>query len=471
MAERTIVTQGQLGDLKAALAQEADMLQFHSGDSMSAAHGFNIINGPVSDSYGNDLRYYKDSNGDIVGTAMLHAILLGTDYYAPITPTALAGQNPQTGVVPNIDALLLPGDNAWVTDYATETTGDANLTLSGLLLPHTRQYYAETHSGATALVQNSYDNQGHLVGDYVLVVYFGQKKIFVPCSTKMGGMSQPPGIASASQCPALIAFAGNYGGSTLPGFCECYMRFDSDAGGGADGRFHIQWSGITGTLPMTYTLQYSANGTSGWADLPANTGTTINNVGLTTSDALYGCGYVTGSVSAGRTVDFAATPITAGGDDGGVVYLRLKLNNSAVGAGGGIGYTCAVRYWIQDNAPCCWFCTEANKHLRISPEKWKLIGRVEQAVYKLDRRALTSYVKHGDRLVERMIAHGVKPEHFVRFTDRIVDLAVRGYYEEAAKFYVQFVANEINVHWPDTTHRGWISYLKTTELAANPALR
>ena len=470
MAEKSIVTQSQLGSLKSALAQEADSLQFHAGDSMSAAHGFNVMNGPANDGNGNDLTYYLDSNGDVVGTAMLHVVILGVDYYVPVAPTALAGQDPSAGVVPDLSTLLQPGNNTWVTDYATEATDDANLVMTGLLLPHTRQYYAETHSGLSIQVLDSFDNQGHLVGNRVLVLYFGQKKIFIPCSTKLGGMSQPPGIAPATQCPALIEFSGNYGGTTLPGVCQCFMRFEQKAGESNPGQFHIQWSGITGTLPMLYTVQYSSDGTSGWQNLPPNTGTPINNVGLTTQNALYGCGTVLGSVSGGRTVDFAAYPTTAGGDSGGAVYLRLKLDNSTVGAGGGLGYTCAVRYWIQDNAKCCWFCTEAHKHRHISPEKWKLIGRVEQTVYKLDRRALASYVKHGDRLVERMVAHGVKPEHFVAFTDKIVDLAVRGYYEEAARFYVQFVANEINLHWPESTHRGWKPYLKTTASVASPTL-
>lgn len=472
MAEKSIVTQGQLGDLKSALNQEADSLMFHSGDSMSAAHGFNILNGPANDGNGNDLQQYKDSNGDVVGTAMLHVVINGVDYFAPVAPSALAGQDPNAGVVPDLSPLLQPGGNTWVTDYATGATSDANLVMSGLLLPHTRQFYNETHSRLSAQTLNCYDNQGHLVGSHVLVLYFGQKKIFIPCSTKLGGMSQPPGIAPATQCPALIAHDGSYDGTTLPGVCECYMRFNSPGGGGPSGSFHIRWSGITGTMPMNYTVQGSADGTTNWADLAANASNPYNNVGLTTDDTLYGnTGGVLGAVSAGRTVDFSAYPETAGGDDGGAVYIRLKLDNSAVGAGGGIGYTCAVRYWIQDDTKCCWFCSEANKHKRISPENWKLIGRVEQAVYKRDRRALTSYIKHGDKLVERMIAHGVKPEHFVGFTDKIVDLAIHGYYEEAARFYMQFVANEANIHWPDAKYRGWVRYLKATASTASPTLQ
>jgi hypothetical protein len=182
-----------------------------------------------------------------------------------------------------------------------------------------------------------------------------------------------------------------------------------------------------------------------------------------TSGGGLGTGYVTGyghdnPVVNGITnglAEFSAHPNTPGGNGSTDIWLRVKLTN-----GGGTIYSCPLQYHIKDNAKCCWFCSEANKHKRISPEDWKLIGTVEQAVYKVDRRALASYIKRGDQLVTRMLNRGVKPEYFTGFTDKIVDLALHGHYDEAAKFYMQFVLDSLKEHWPDNKFRGWRRYLR-----------
>jgi len=369
MAEKTIVTQGQLGDLKSALAQEADMLQFHSGDSMSAAHGWNIINGPASDSSGNDLQLYRDSNGDVVGTKMLHLVLQGVDYYAPIAPTALAGQDPDAGVVPNIDSLLQPGNNSWVTDYATEATGDANLTLSGLLLPHTRQYYNESHGAANGTLQaqvlDSFDSQGHKVGTHVLVLYFGQKQIFIPASTRMGG--PPQTLKLTTPCPALIAQQGDYHGTNLT-VCPCYLRFESKAGGGPNGDFWIRFI-VTGTFPYDVQWQASNNGTSNWQDMVlgqnyAGTG----GAGLHAASSSYPASenpHLTGQTSG--QIDYSAHPNTPGGNDSGDIWIRVKVTN-----GSGDTFSCPIKYHIKDNAPCV-LCTLALR-----------LGMVSEELYKTD---------------------------------------------------------------------------------------
>jgi len=259
MAEKTIVTQGQLGDLKAALAQEADMLRFHSGDSMSAAHGFNIIQGPVNDGVGNDLSSYQDANGDIVGTHMLHVVINGVDYYAPISPTTLAGQDPLAGVAPNLDPLLQPGNNCWVTDYATEATSDAYLVLSGLLLPHTRQYYAETHGAVNGAIQvatqNVFDSSGHLVGEHVLILYFNSKQLYIPCSTRLGGPPQP-------------ARLGNVSVSTTDS-ASTYTNHASSGHDDNQDAYFYYFNAAAGTQPITFTWQINqeSDGSGAWNNL------------------------------------------------------------------------------------------------------------------------------------------------------------------------------------------------------------
>lgn len=265
MAEKSIVTQTQLGDLKSALKQEADSLLFHSGDSMSAAHGFNIMNGPINDGSGNDLRYYQDSNGDVVGTAMLHVVILGVDYYAPVMPTVLAGQDPEAGIVPDISALLQPGGNSWVTDYATEATGDANLVMTGLLLPHTQRYFAETHSSVTAQVLVTLDSAGHTVGTHVLVLYFGQKKLFVPATTRLGGPPQPARLPT-------------YGISVSETADLNHTSMGRD-----DNQYGNMWyrNPVGGTLPISFTWQVNqkTNGTGAWNDLTPPSGSLPTDYG------------------------------------------------------------------------------------------------------------------------------------------------------------------------------------------------
>lgn len=272
MADKNIVTQGQLGDLKAALAQEADMLRFHAGDSMSAAHGFNIIQGPANDGLGNDLSSYQDSNGDVVGTHMLHVVVNGVDYYAPIMPTTLAGQDPLAGVAPNLDPLLQPGNNCWVTEYATEATSDAYLVISGLLLPHTRQYFAETHGAVAAQALTTLDSSGHTVGTHVLVVYFNQKQLFIPAVTRLGGPPQPPRLPSR--------------GISVDEFLD----LNHTSMGRDDDQYANMWyrNAIGGTLPITFTWQVNqkTNGTGAWNDLmgasgalPTDEGGTFQKIG------------------------------------------------------------------------------------------------------------------------------------------------------------------------------------------------
>lgn len=453
MADKSLVTQVQLGELKSALAQEADSLIYHSGASMSEAHGFGIVmNGPANDGNNNDLTQYRDSNGDVVGTHMLQVCISGQNLWIPIKATALSGQSPLTGLQPNLSPLLQPGGNYWVTDFSTAGIADAQLVLSALLLPHTRRGYWEVHGGINAYAQTTYDSAAHTVGDYVVEIFFNSKKIWIPASTRLGGPIQTPRMSVL--WPTFI-YNGDYGGSNIEQ-CPGYIHFESKAGGGPNGDIQVTWTGIQGTFPITYQIQMSTTSTGPWTDM-VNGGTYNGNggTGLTCSSATYPSTTNPQGTTTNGTIVWSAHPNTPGGDDGGDLYIRLKLTNSA-----GTIYSCPFRWYIQDNAPCCWFCTEANKHNRLTEREWKEIGRVEQAVYKLDRRALTSYVKHGDKLVERMLAHGVGPEHFIEFTRRILEFAREAHYEEAARFYVQFVADDINAHWPEVKLRGWLRYLK-----------
>jgi hypothetical protein len=176
MADQTLITQSQLADLSLALAQEGNALAFHASQSMSQSHGFNVLPGPYTDSYGN-----------VVGTAQLYINIDGVDYFAPITPTSLAGQPPLAGVTPDLSPYLQPGPNYWVTDYTAQSAADAGLVMSGLLLPHTRLDYWQVHGQITAFAQNTTNSQGAVVGDHILQLFFNEQMLWIPCSTTYGG--------------------------------------------------------------------------------------------------------------------------------------------------------------------------------------------------------------------------------------------------------------------------------------------
>jgi hypothetical protein len=90
MADRSIVTQVGIEDLKFALSEVAENLSTHINASLSKAHGLNIINGYI-DSDGNDLTTFQDSQGNVMGNYQLLFFINNVPYFAPALATALDG--------------------------------------------------------------------------------------------------------------------------------------------------------------------------------------------------------------------------------------------------------------------------------------------------------------------------------------------------------------------------------------------
>lgn len=340
MAEKSIVTQSQLGPIKLALSQEADSLAYHANASLSQAHGFAVWTGPNPDAYGNDLRYYCDSNGDVVGTKMLRLDLGSTSYYAPLLPSTINGQSSSTGINPDLTTLLQPGQNYWVTDFSTQFTGDANLVMSGLLLPHTRQCYWEygtaskAHGGVVAGTYTSYDSAGHVVGDTALIFIVNTATIWVPASVHMGGPVQGPRLTAP--CPVRVEDSGNFTYGT------CSMVMDHYEGSPAD-TAHVRWTGIDGTAPFTWVIQVSADQTT-WTDAVYNTNYPYaNSGGLSTNSASYPL-YEHPGGTCNQTIDWSFTLFTPGPGSNGTMYIRLKVYNT-----GGTAYSPTITIHIQDH--------------------------------------------------------------------------------------------------------------------------
>lgn len=351
MAEKSIVTQSQLGDLKLALAQEADAIAYHSADSMSGAHGWNITNGTNADRFGNSLENYTDSHGDIIGTKQLVVAYNGTNYYAPAMPTSLAGQAATAGVVADTSALLQPGDNSWVTDYTTGAVDDSKLVLSGLLLPHTRQSYWETHGSIRVFEQDSFDNAtpvAHKTGDYIIETFAGSKKIWIPASNKIGG---PDKNLVVSNCPNVYwngtRFYMYADGSVSAGTCT--MSWELTGGGGTNMAF-LLYINVLGTKPYEAVWQVYLNGA--WNSMSlGNNYRNADNSGVSTN-GLKGMGGSTGYGydephtynNKSSILRWSGAGLSPGGNKTSVLYLRVKLRNSA-----GDSYSGPLTFTIRDS--------------------------------------------------------------------------------------------------------------------------
>lgn len=388
MSDKSIVTQSQLGPLKLALAQDGDSLAYHVNDSLSKAHGMVVLNGPNPDAYGNDLSCYRDSNDDIVGTKMMLFTVQGVNYFCPaISAGAVPGQNVSTGVTIDMTTLLQPGANSWITDYASAATEDAQLIMSGLMLPHTQEAYWEAHGGIRALVQTTLDSQNHIVGTHVIEIIVNQSKLQIPATTRLGGPAQPPKI-------------------TLNPYDQ-----NSVAGDG-QGQPDV-WMSATaiGTGPITFQWQYSST-----KDFAASTNIALNapftnGYIVVASDSLYPpvpplVGWV-GTSNVSTTVRFV---LTSGGETGlqPVFYIRCKFSNA-----GGDRYTSPALIQASDSTK--WLCTVVYERGFISKEVYdadvhyarKHMSRVTREGYDVWAYPLAKRIRKDDLLL-RLVAPYVR---------------------------------------------------------------
>lgn len=204
MALKGIATQAELGTFQDVLNQLASNLYFHInetqgsalGSTLSQAHGLDAIIGYV-DSYGNDLRSYCDSNGDLVSDAyttgkanFLRFIINGQPYYAPIQTSTASPQTASSGILSTASqTIVAPGSCALITDYVTDESVKAE-NLNSLLLEHTRQPAHAAHLPLTVLPETTLDSAGHVVGTHVVYLQHKQIVYGIPVSNRLGGPAQ-----------------------------------------------------------------------------------------------------------------------------------------------------------------------------------------------------------------------------------------------------------------------------------------
>jgi hypothetical protein len=202
---QTLVTQTALQPVQAALNEVATNLAAHANATLSKAHGINMLQfapNSITDSDGNDISVYYDDHGDVIGTVFVTFVVNDVVYYAPANLTALAPQSPSTGVGVYGGSSSGSGSGSgsgtidsaatWITDVISQETSEVNLINTEVLIPHTQKGYWEVHGDMTAIEQTTFDSIGHIVGNFVIVLFWGGNTYQIPCTNRLGGMLQPP---------------------------------------------------------------------------------------------------------------------------------------------------------------------------------------------------------------------------------------------------------------------------------------
>jgi hypothetical protein len=356
MGDTVLASQTSANTAQFALDLLAANLDYHVTGSLARAHGLSAITfaSPVNDANGNDVQYYRDSNGDIVGRYQLRFSANGVTYYAPGQSTALAGQDSSSGSLTETDVSALLGQvdkSALVTLFGEEVASEIQSVNDGILLPHTLLGHWEAHALPIVYPKSTTDAAGHVVGRNVAVLQVAGVKYEVPCDA-LGG---PPKTIKFLGGYPTAAFIGPVNGKFVLQGNTLYMYVE--AGEGWANSVNITYA-ITGTKPVTYLWQYSFDQVS-WTDF--TTGVAVSGAGsgggkltLTTANG--------GTVASNgiHTVNFAIT--SPGGDNRNTWYLRVVLTNAA-------GSVASVPIFadMKDEA-AKYLCTLAAQHGYVSGE-------------------------------------------------------------------------------------------------------
>ncbi len=413
--QRSIVTQAGLAAIRLALDQVAENLSAHVNQSLSRAHGINLIDSP-----------YEDSVGNQIGAKQLRWSVNGQIFYSPASLTAEAGQALSTGAIDTSgeDAAVGGVDrSAWVTDFASQHVAAAENINTESILPHSRQSAEDVHGDLVAVTPSPspVDTRGNIIGRSQILIHIGGKQYAIPADTRLGGPPQAP--RNASIMPPTIYIEAEDHGSSLDN---------------SEQRGTFTVSVPQGTSPISLVWQAKVPPSSSFVDLTVTT----TDFGPTPLARLTVNGnqlFVTGAHSQ-RTWQLACE-------------VRAKFTNSS-----GTLYTNVVSFYSMDVNS--WFIAQAAKTWQFTVRDWQMFAVLKETIFRNCPRGLTSYAFHGGDLVKRMRAGGVTQAYFEVFAARTLDMCYRGRWEEATLYTIQSVAEATRQYWPDCPHRGMDASLK-----------
>lgn len=299
MADRNIVTQVGIEDLKFALTEIAENLSAHINASLSKAHGLNLVSGFV-DTDGNDRTTYQDSNGDVIGNYFLRFVVNNVIYFAPALVTSLPGQDATNGAIDTSPEgeFDSQGGSAWITDYTSTQVEQAQSINTDVLIPHTRQPAQLTHGNFTVVLQNTFTSLGHVAGTHIIQIRISNLVYTIPAVTRIGGPLQAPRIGGIPTNLSVNIGSGD------PNDCDVPVT--------------VPFNG--GTKPVEYHWQY--NNASVWTDITPSPAGTLVLPGW--SDG------ITFQWADTSTPTFRITSIHPGSDQTRSAQFRCRVTNAAV---------------------------------------------------------------------------------------------------------------------------------------------
>lgn len=303
MSEKNLATQVGIENLKFQLSELAENTNQHVNSSLSKAHGINLISGYI-DADGNNRTQYQDSNGDVVGQYMLRFTVENGVYYAPANPTSEPGQEGSGAIDTSTDeevAADTSGGSALVTNYLSDQAANAQAINTDVLLPHTRIPHWQAHGSISVTPRNTYDADGHLVGDHVIQMVIDGQVREIPCCQRIGGPLQPP---RTGNLPATKKSTIN--GDNEPVNVQIYPT-----------------PSPTGTLPLSYQYEYFKKNTGVWTAMTPGTSIHLTLAWWEPDDGPGGLNYTWVAGTTTLRIIF----VSPGEDQTHEIRFRLKVTN------------------------------------------------------------------------------------------------------------------------------------------------
>lgn len=449
--QRTLVTQTQVDALNAIIAQIGQNLNTHVNDSLTRAHGLNAA-----------FTTYFDTAGDTVGNVVIW-FDFGTPpnvtrLYVPAILTTLGPARTDNGVTVTAQtptgSSISPGipltEFPLATVFTEDTANSLNI-YNDLLLAHIGGIMTDTgalqvHGGAAFSTINSLDQLGHVVGRNLVQIGINGTAFNLIADSLSSGPPQPPRVQPFPQ----TFFQVNHGWSGGFGFLDIITGGGSTLLGTPSGFSNEYGIVVTpSVLPTgcTFKWEYNVGGSFTGHTIPNDTFTEIPFVGHPNTNFQVFVNSFNGAIF------FMSGWV--GGDTTDYVQVRLTVSDTAASTTKAVnGADLIITFSVVNHTRCCWFASQANITRRLSTDEWRVMGMIEQALFKLNRRSVTFYVKHGEELVKKMIAGGVEQSWFEEFIDRAVKLAIEDRLADAGEYYMRTVLEMSEKYWPDCKHPG-----------------